>query len=71
MMRTIDQPPVGNVVDETYEKIRKQCAKAFEGTTNPAIAEEWLQSTERILDRFECTTEKKVSYAVSLFEQDA
>ena len=42
MMRNIGQPPapVGNVVDETYEKIRKQGAKAFIGTTNPAIAEE-------------------------------
>ena len=41
------------------------------GTTDPAVAKEWLRSTERILDRFECSTEKKVSYAVSLFELDA
>ena len=34
-------------------------------------AEECLKSTESILDQFECTTEKKVSYVVSLFEQDA
>ena len=73
MMRNMNQPPapVGNVVDETYERIRKQSAKAFMGTTDPAVAEEWLRGTERILDRFDCTTEKKVSYASSLFEQDA
>ena len=73
MMRNIGQPPapVGNVVDENYEKIRKQGAKAFVGTIDPAVMEEWLRSTERILDRFDCTTEKKVSYASSLFEQDA
>ena len=42
MIRNVGQPPVGNVVDETYEKIRKQSAKAFAGTIDPAVAEEWL-----------------------------
>ena len=69
----VGQPlaPVKNVVDKTYEKIRKQGAKAFASTTDPAIAEEWLRGTERILDRFDCTSEKKVSYTASLFKQDA
>ena len=71
MMRTMGQPPACNIVYETYEKIRKQGAKAFAGTTSHVVAEEWLRSTERILDRFKCTFEKKVSYVVSLFEQDA
>ena len=71
MMRNVGQPPVGNVIDETYEKIRKQGAKAFVGTIDPAVFEEWLRSIKRILDRFKCTSEKKVSYAASLFEQDA
>ena len=64
IMRNIGQPPVGNVVDETYEKIRKQGTKAFMSTTDPAIAEEQLRGTERILDRFKCTSKKKVSYIV-------
>ena len=40
MMRNIGQPlaPVGNVVDETYEKVRKQGAKAFAGATDSAVA---------------------------------
>ena len=59
------------MVNETYEKIRKQGAKAFVSATEPTIVEEWLRSTERILDRFECTAEKKVCNAISLFEQDA
>ena len=60
IIRNIGQPPapVGNVVDENYEKIRKQGAKVFVGTTDPTVAEEWLRGTERILDRFDCTTEK-------------
>ena len=35
------------------------------------VAEEWLRNMERVLNRIECTTEKKVSYTTSLFEQDA
>ena len=71
MIRTMGQRPIDNTVNEVYEKIRKQGAKAFTGTINSAVAEEWLRGTKRILDCFKCTTEKKVSYVASLFEQDA
>ena len=37
-------------LDENFEKIRKQGAKVFTGTTDPMVAEEWLISTERVLD---------------------
>ena len=60
-----------STLDENFEKIKKQGAKAFTGTTDPMAAEEWLRSTERVLDQFECTPEKRVSYAASLFKQDA
>ena len=39
-----------STLDENYEKIRKQRAKAFIGTTDLIIAEEWLRSTERVLN---------------------
>ena len=58
-------------IDKNYERVRKQGAKVFTGTTDPAIAEEWLRSTERILDRIECTLEQRLKYAVSLLEKDA
>ena len=70
-IRDMTQRPNEGTLDENFEKIRKQGAKAFTGTTDPMVAEEWLRSTERVLDRFECTSEKRVSYAASLFEQDA
>ena len=35
------------------------------------VAEEWLRNIERVINRFECNTKKKVTYALSLFEQDA
>ena len=58
-------------MDKNYERVRKQGAKVFMGTTDPAVAEEWLRSTERILDRIECTSEQRLKYAVSLLEKDA
>ena len=58
-------------IDKNYERVRKQGAKVFTGTTDPTIAEEWLRSTERILDRIECTSEQRLKYAVSLLEKDA
>ncbi|KAL0354353.1 UNVERIFIED_CONTAM: Transposon Ty3-G Gag-Pol polyprotein [Sesamum angustifolium] len=51
--------------------VRRQGAKVFAGSTDPAEAEEWLRNTERVLDRIECTPEQKLRYAVSLFEKDA
>ncbi|KAL0448766.1 UNVERIFIED_CONTAM: Transposon Ty3-I Gag-Pol polyprotein, partial [Sesamum latifolium] len=59
------------VIDKTYEIVRRQGAKVFPGTTDPAEAEEWLRNTERVLDRIECTPEQRLRYAVSLFEKDA
>ena len=41
------------------------------GTTDPAEVEEWLRNTERVIDRFDCTSEQQVKYAVSLVEKDA
>ncbi|KAL0386526.1 UNVERIFIED_CONTAM: Retrovirus-related Pol polyprotein from transposon [Sesamum latifolium] len=59
------------VIDKNYKIVRRQGAKVFPGTTDPAEAEEWLRNTERVLDRIECTPEQRLRYAVSLFEKDA
>ncbi|KAL0412029.1 UNVERIFIED_CONTAM: hypothetical protein Slati_3792600 [Sesamum latifolium] len=59
------------VIDKNYEIVRRQGAKVFPGTTDPAEAEEWLRNTETVLDRIECTPEQRLRYAVSLFEKDA
>ncbi|KAK4404288.1 hypothetical protein Sango_0797400 [Sesamum angolense] len=63
--------PQDVVVDKNYEVVRRQGAKVFAGTTDPAEAEEWLRNTERVLDRIKCTSEQKLRYAVSLLEKDA
>ncbi|XP_048227290.1 uncharacterized protein LOC125369314 [Ricinus communis] len=36
------------VIDKNYERVRKQGANVFQGTTDPADAEEWLRNTERV-----------------------
>ncbi|KAL2250179.1 UNVERIFIED_CONTAM: hypothetical protein Sindi_2491600 [Sesamum indicum] len=74
MQRMAQSPqpqPHDAVIDKNYETVRRQGAKVFAGTTNPAEAEEWLRNTERVLDRIECTSEQKLRYAVSLLEKDA
>ena len=70
-IRDMAQRSKESTLDENFKKIRKQGAKSFIRTTDPMVAEEWLRSTERVLNRFDYTTEKRVSYAVSLFKQDA
>ena len=60
-----------SALDDHYKKIRKQGTNVFAGTTDPMVAEEWLRNLERVLNRIKCTTEKKVSYAALLFEQNA
>ncbi|KAL0298216.1 UNVERIFIED_CONTAM: hypothetical protein Sangu_3153900 [Sesamum angustifolium] len=74
MQRMAPQPQPQShdaVIDKNYEVVRRQGAKVFAGTTDPAEAEEWLRNTERVLDRIECTPEQKLRYAVSLFEKDS
>ncbi|KAL2251881.1 UNVERIFIED_CONTAM: hypothetical protein Sindi_2310400 [Sesamum indicum] len=63
--------PHDAVIDKNYEIVRRQGAKVFAGTTDPAEAEEWLRNTERVLNRIECTSEQKLRYVVSLLEKDA
>ncbi|KAK4388583.1 Retrovirus-related Pol polyprotein from transposon.6 [Sesamum angolense] len=63
MQRMAPQPqpqPHDAVIDKNYEVVRRQGAKVFVGTTDPAEAEEWLRNTERVLDRIECISEQKL-----------
>ena len=49
-----------------YEKLRKLEATPFSGTLDPAEAEAWLESTERIFNLMQCTPEERFDYAVFL-----
>ena len=65
------QKPADSALDDHYKKIMKQGVKVFIGTIDPIVAKEWLRNIERVLNRIKCTMKKKVSYVISLFEQDA
>ncbi|XP_060170784.1 uncharacterized protein LOC132601736 [Lycium barbarum] len=43
----------------------------FEGTTDPAEAEQWLERMERVFDQLECSNVAKFKDVVSLLQKDA
>ena len=51
-----------------YDKLRKQGAEEFVGTTDPLVAETWFKRTERILNQMYCTPEERYDYATSLLQ---
>ena len=57
--------------ERRYDKLRKQGAVDFYGTTDPSVAETWLKRTQRVLNLMKCTSEEQFDYAVSLLQEDA
>ena len=57
--------------ERCYERLRKLGATSFSGTLDPAEAEAWLESTERIFNLMQCTPEERFDYAVFLLQGDA
>ena len=62
-------PPVPR--ERRFEKLRKLGVNPFHGTTDPATAEAWLESTERVFNLMKCTPDEKFDYAVFLLQGDA
>ncbi|XP_075112237.1 uncharacterized protein LOC142182147 [Nicotiana tabacum] len=54
-----------------FEKMRKMGGVEFEGTTDPTVAEQWLECMERVFEQLECTNAAKFKYAISLLQKDA
>uniref|UniRef100_A0A1U7WVW8 Uncharacterized protein LOC104227769 n=1 Tax=Nicotiana sylvestris TaxID=4096 RepID=A0A1U7WVW8_NICSY len=54
-----------------FEKMRKMGGVEFEGTTDPTVAEQWLERMERVFEQLECTNAAKFKYAISLLQKDA
>ncbi|XP_075078644.1 uncharacterized protein LOC142164590 [Nicotiana tabacum] len=54
-----------------FEKMRKMGGVEFEGTTDPTVAEQWLERMERVFEQLECTNASKFKYAISLLQKDA
>ena len=62
-------PPVRR--ERRFEKLRKLGVNPFHGTTDPAAAEAWLESTERVFNLMQCTPDEKFDYVVFLLQRDA
>ncbi|XP_070057846.1 uncharacterized protein [Nicotiana tomentosiformis] len=54
-----------------FEKMRKMGGVEFEGTTDPTVAEQWLERMERVFEQLECTNASKFKYVISLLQKDA
>ena len=54
-----------------YEQLRKLGATPFFGTLDPAEAESWLESIERVFNLMQCTPDERFDYAVFLLQGDA
>ncbi|XP_070045517.1 uncharacterized protein [Nicotiana tomentosiformis] len=54
-----------------FEKMRKMGGVEFEGTTDPTVAEQWLERMERVFEQLECTYAAKFKYVISLLQNDA
>ncbi|MBN8152354.1 hypothetical protein J0J37_22530, partial [Vibrio vulnificus] len=62
-------PPIQR--ERRFEKLRKLGVNPFHGTTDPAEAEAWLESTDRVFNLMHCTPDEKFDYAVFLLQGDA
>ena len=54
LMQGYRPPPTD---EEIFMRLKKHGVEEFIGTTDPAVAEEWLRKFERIVERFNCTPE--------------
>ena len=61
-------PPVGEPV---YERFRRQKPPTFEGTHDPAVAEDWLKKIKRIFAYMGLEDHEKVACAVHQLEKEA
>ena len=55
-------PPIPR--EHRYERLRKLGATPFSGTLDPAEAEAWLESTDRIFNLMQSTLEERFDFAV-------
>ena len=63
--------PPPDTIERSYETLRKLGATSFRGTLDPAEAEAWLESIERIFNLMQCTPRERFDYTVFLLQGDA
>ena len=66
----VPRPPP-DTRERRYKTLRKLGATSFSGTLDPAEAEAWLESIERIFNLMQCTPGERFDYAVFPLQGDA
>nr|XP_033515729.1 uncharacterized protein LOC117280152 [Nicotiana tomentosiformis] len=66
LARTMSEPSEIN-----FEKMRKMGGVEYEVTTDPTVAEQWLERMERVYEQLECTNAAKFKYVISLLLKNA
>ena len=64
-------PSLTDVRETLYIRFSKLKPKAFKGTTDPYEAEEWLHSTQAILEAMELSDKEKIQCATFMLKKEA
>lgn len=70
---SVPQPGIHQGVVDTsnIEKYRRLNPPAFNGSTDPLVAEDWVKETEKLFEAITVTTEQKVQLATFMFRGSA
>ena len=64
-------PSLTDVWETLYIRFDKLKPKAFKGTTDPYEAEDWLHSTQAILEAMELSDKEKIQCATFMLKKEA
>ena len=64
-------PLLTDVRETLYIRFSKLKPKAFKGTTDPYEAEDWLHSTQAILEAMELSDKEKIQCATFMLKKEA
>ena len=68
----VQLPRMAPLIDEPiYERFRKQKPPMFQGTPDPAKAENWIKRIQQIFESMKLTDAQKLAYAVYQFDDEA
>ena len=71
LRREVMSPSLTDVRETLYIRFSKLKPKVFKGTTDPYEAEEWLHSTQAILEAMELSDKEKIQCATFMLKKEA
>ena len=71
LRREVMSPSLIDVRETLYVRFSKLKPKAFKGTTDPYEAEDWLHSTQAILEAMDLSGKEKIQCATFMLKKEA